>query len=450
MYFSPFRYTVGPEEWEVKRVRSVCAAILLCGATAITAAPVTLSYAGWNAAPATGAPALDTLELRMIGAWNEAHPETPVSTVRHLDPLTWEESLASAARAGTLPDVFVIRSLPLAIANGWLADLTDLVFADPEWRAVPVPVGNAVFHDHAVIAVPFTQQLMGYFVNIALVSREKYPVPDAGWSVAQFEALVRSLARPQKQVLGLAEEVQIPEWYPAAVSPHMRWFSWDGRGYNLDSAEFIGGVQMARRFFTSGWVFDGLKDEQRRKFASSWPGEAWEKGLTALRWDGTWSLSSFARLGFTWEFIGVPGGRTPIVNEWLGISRASANRAAAYQFARWMSFSRAGSLARLKIAGAEGLPIKSLPLTPDPLVLRAYFQAWGTPGIQRLYASLDAGIVDGVNLVPGFEMSRWNAPLSPDRKAGDVIWSSIRGALRIEEWASALNHAANEELRKAP
>jgi hypothetical protein len=65
----------------------------------------------------------------------------PRSVQRH-DPLTWEESLASAARAGTLPDVFVIRSLPLAIANGWLADLTDLVFADPEWRAVPVSGGK--------------------------------------------------------------------------------------------------------------------------------------------------------------------------------------------------------------------------------------------------------------------------------------------------------------------
>jgi multiple sugar transport system substrate-binding protein len=229
----------------------------------------------------------------------------------------------------------------------------------------------------------------------------------------------------------------------------MRWFTWDGRGYNLDSAEFISGVQMARRFFTGGWVFDGLKDEQRRKFASSWPGEAWEKGLTALHWDGTWSLSSFARLGFSWEFVGVPGGRTPIVNDWLGISHTSANRAAAYQFARWMSFSRAGSLARLKIAGSEGLPVKSLPLTPDPQVLSAYFQAGGTPGIRKLYASLDAGIVEGVNLVPGYETSRWNAPLTADKKAGDVIWSSIRGTLKIAEWAPRLNDAANQELRKA-
>ena len=242
----------------VRRVfSSTCAAVMLC-AQPIVASPVTLSYAGWNTAAASRAPALDTLELRMIAAWNEAHPESAVISVQQLDPVTWEERLASAAGSGTLPDVFVVRSLPLAIAKGWLADITDLVFADPEWRAVPVPVGNAVFHDHSVIALPFTQQLVGYFVNTELVSREKYPVPDAGWSVAQFEALVRSLARPQKQVLGLAEEVQIPEWYPSAVSSHLRWFAWDGRGYNLDSAEFTSGVQMARRFFTRGWVFDGL------------------------------------------------------------------------------------------------------------------------------------------------------------------------------------------------
>ncbi|MGD0725622.1 MAG: hypothetical protein ABSB63_08660 [Spirochaetia bacterium] len=38
----------------------------------------------------------------MIAAWNEAHPEAPVSTVQQLDPVTWEERLATAARSGTL------------------------------------------------------------------------------------------------------------------------------------------------------------------------------------------------------------------------------------------------------------------------------------------------------------------------------------------------------------
>ena len=415
----------------------------------IAADPVTLSYAGWNTAPAAGAPVLDTLELRMIAAWNEAHPEAQVTSVQQLEPVTWEQRLATAAQSGTLPDVFVVRSLPRAIAGGWLADITDLVFADPDWRYVPIPVGNAVFHNHVVIALPFTQQLLGYFVNTDLLAGEKYPVPDARWTVAQFEALAGSLARPQKRVLGLSEEVQIPEWYPAAVSSRMRWFTWDGRAYNLDSAEFITGVQMARRFFASGWVFDALKEEQRKKFDSRWPGEAWEKGSVALHWGGTWSLSSFARLGFAWEFIGVPGGRTPIVNDWLGISRSSAHRAAAYQLARWMSFSTDGSIARLRIARDEGLPMKSLPLTTDPRVLRAYFQDWGTPGIRRLYASLDAGIMEGLNVVPGYQMSRWNAAISTDRKTGDVIWNSIRGTLKITEWAPRLDAAANQELRKA-
>ncbi len=433
----------------VRRVFSAaCAAIMLC-AEGIGAGPVTLSYAGWNAAPAKGAPALDTLELRMIAAWNEAHPEAQVTSVQQLDPVTWEERLAAAARSGTLPDVFAVRSLPRAITGGWLADITDLVFADPDWRYVPIPVGNAVFHDHAVIALPFTQQLLGYFVNIDLVAGERYPVPDSRWTVAQFEALVGSLARPRKRVLGLSEEVQIPEWYPAAASSRLRWFAWDGRRYNLDSAEFIAGVQMARRFFASGWVFDALKEEQKKNLDSSWPGEAWEKGSVALHWGGTWSLSSCARLGFAWEFIGVPGGRTPIVNDWLGISRSSTHPAAAYQFARWMSFSVDGSVARLRIAGEEGLPVKSLPLTTDPRVLRAYFQSWGTPGIRRLYTSLDAGIMEGLNVVPGYQMSRWNAGISADRKAGDVIWNSIRGALKITEWAPRLNEAANQELRKA-
>ena len=411
--------------------------------------PVTLSYAGWNAAPAGGTPVLDGLELRMIAAWNDAHPESPVASIQQLDPVTWEKRLAAAARSGTLPDVFVVRSLPPAIAGGWLADITDLAFADPDWRYVPIPVGNAVFHDHAVIALPFTQQLLGYFVNTDLVAGEKYPVPDTRWTVAQFEALVASLARPQKRLLGLSEEVQIPEWYPAAASSHLRWFSWDGRRYNLDSAEFIAGAQMARRFFSNGWVFDALKDEQRKKLGSSWPGEAWEKGSVALSWGGTWLLSSFARLGFAWEFIGVPGGRTPIVNEWLGISRASPYRAAAYQFARWMSISTDGGVARLRIAADEGLPVEGFPLTTEPRVLRAYFQNWGTPGIRRLYASLDAGIVEGLNVVPGYQDSRWNAGVLADRNIGEVIWSSIRGTLKIAEWAPRLNDAANQELRKA-
>src|SRR5208283_4670064 len=101
------------------------------------------------------------------------------------------------------------------------------------------------------------------------------------------------------------------------------------------------------------------------------------------------------------------------------------------------------------IAADEGLPVKSLPLTTDPRALRAYFQNWGTPGIRRLYGSLDSGIMEGLNVVPGYQMSRLNAGVSADRRTGDVIWQSIRGVLKIAEWAPRINDAANQELRKA-
>ncbi len=143
----------------------------------------------------------------------------------------------------------------------------------------------------------------------------------------------------------------------------------------------------------------------------------------------------------------IPGGRTPIVNEWLGISRASSQRAAAYQFARWMSFSKAGSIARLRIAGDEGLAVKSLPVTIDPQVQEAYFQKQGTPGLRKPYASLKRGSSKGSTLCLG---TRCRGGMPRSRlEVGDVIWNSIRGTLKIAEWAPRLNDAANRELRDA-
>ncbi|WP_173917629.1 extracellular solute-binding protein [Halobacillus sp. Marseille-Q1614] len=76
---------------------------------------VTLSIASWS----FGTEGEANLDRMMLDAFMEEHPNIKVEIDESIsDP--WEESLASAASAGEMPDVFAIAHLPTGIANDWM------------------------------------------------------------------------------------------------------------------------------------------------------------------------------------------------------------------------------------------------------------------------------------------------------------------------------------------
>jgi multiple sugar transport system substrate-binding protein len=435
----------------MRRALLVLPGILLAASLAGAPAKVTLTYAAWN----LGTAEENNLERRMLDAWNTENPDIQVVPAAATEPGDgWTPGLVAAAAAGEFPDVVMITMMPDYVAKGWLADLTGIAAGDPEWAKLPGLVRRSTTLNFRIYSVPYAQQMKGFFVNDDLLARNNAKLPDESWTIADFTGIVKKLTQPSKPSVGLAEEIDIPDWYPIAASSGYGWFARDDWGYHLDSAAYRAGIDLARSFFANGYVWAKLPDTARRAIGASWSGEAFARGYAALMWGTTAMLGEAAAWTFRWDFLPVPGthGRFVSVPEYLGIGAASKSPMEAYALAKYMSgFSRKGLLKRIDLVKESGgrFSLGTLPLTRDRDILNSYLALMNMPSLSELFANPDDSVMDPFKWVPGYRFSRWDAPVTGDQTIGDMIWSSVRGDVKFSDVAAQLNRIANEGYRDA-
>ena len=137
---------------------------------------ITLRYANWN----LGTEEENNIQRQMVQAYMEAHPNVTVEFVDMSAEGGWDAVLTSYAAKGELPDVFMANNVPLYVANGWLADLTDLTAADADWENVPQALKDGVTYNGQVLGLPAAQFVMGYFVNKDIYEEANLDAPEYG------------------------------------------------------------------------------------------------------------------------------------------------------------------------------------------------------------------------------------------------------------------------------
>jgi multiple sugar transport system substrate-binding protein len=410
---------------------------------------VVITYVNWN----LGTEAENNIERQMIKAFEESHPNIKIQLDENFDYSKYMESLSAAAAAGKLPDVIMLPNIPFGLSNEWLRDISEFTSGDPEWASLPQVLEQATHYGNGIYAIPAGMYFMGYFINQDLFEEANLPELDFAPTWDEFANAVKTLNNPGQGIIGLAEEVQIPEWYPASLKSEFGWFTWDGQQYHLNDAAFIEGVNKARELFQGKYTYESLSEEQKAQYNAGWFGEVWDQGKIAIRWDGTWATLGYSQLNFKSKFIGVPGGRFTLVGDFMGISKSSKHPKEAYEFAKFMTFGKDGILKRIEL-NKDG-SYTSLPLTTDQAVLDQYFASGAYPGLEEAFAQIDKAIVEGVKIVPGYVRSRWEAPTGvkigdkENANLGDLIFDSMRGTTRIEDYADQINRLANEEYQKA-
>ncbi|MEI8094138.1 MAG: extracellular solute-binding protein [Spirochaetales bacterium] len=411
----------------------------------LSAQTVTLKYANWN----LGTAEENNIERQMIAAFMETHPNI---VVKIDDRITgdWPAALAAAAAAGGLPDVFMLQTIPGALANDWVMDISALAKADKEYSTLPKVVSGATVYNGKTFAVPFALHMMGYFVNKDVFEGANAKAPTTAWKLADFTKIMKDYNQPASGVLPLSEEVQIVDWYASAANPKMGYFTWDGSKFNLNSKEFLEGIALAKSLWTAPAVWEAQPKDIKDKFPGGWHGEAWNNGNIALRWDGTWAVPDITKLAkFNWDFIGVPGGRTIIVNDYVGIANGTKRPAEAYEFAKWMSWGKEGFLKRLQLAAKANTLPSTLPMVTDKTVLDAYFKVQTVPGVKALYATLDKGVVEAFKWLPGYIPARWDGQVKAGQKIGDLLWNSVRGDVKVADVIDELNTLSNTKYKEA-
>ncbi|NWG34686.1 MAG: extracellular solute-binding protein [Chloroflexi bacterium] len=413
--------------------------------------PVTIRYANWN----VGTEEENNLQRQLVKAYMEMHPNVTVEFVDMSMEGRWDEKLTNYAAKGELPDVFMADGTPLYVKNGWLADLTDLVANDPDWQDVPQVLKDAVTYNGKVLGLPAAQFVMGYFVNQDLFEAANLDAPVYGVSADDFFAATTALTDVQKGKLGLDEMEFIMGWYPSTQDPNLKWFSYDGQHMNYNSAAFKAGIAKAGEMKPHTW--QGLSDEQKPNFKSVGPWELFLNQESGVRWDGGWAVPGYAGATFNWDFMGVPGGNQALVADIIVVSKTASNLEAAYDFAKWMTFSKEGYAKEAELAKAAATVPTRMPVSVNADSIDLYMSFVGDkPGLRQALENLDNSLLESLaKIVPGYINARWEGKPGIDiGEDKDVnMWYMFNfandGKYKYEDYAAQLEEFANKILDEA-
>lgn len=413
---------------------------------------VTIRYANWN----VGTEEENNLQRQLIAAYEEAHPGVTVEFVDMSGDGRWDEKLTNYAARGELPDVFMADNTPYYVQNGWAADLSAMVADDADWQNVPQVLRNAVTYSDAVLGLPAAQFIMGYFINHDLFEAANLDAPVYGASVEDFFAAASALTDVQQGILGLHEMEPILGWYASTQDSNLRWFSYDGAHMNYNSDAFKAAVDAAITMLPNTW--QGLTDEQKTAFASQGPWELFANQESGAVWEGGWAVPSWVQNAtFNWDFLGIPGGNQAMVTDILVVSSSASDMAAAYDFARWMSFSSEGYMAEADLATAAGAVPTRMPVTVTPETIDLYLSFVGDrPGLRQALENLDGSLVESLaKIVPGYINARWEG--KPGIDIGDnldvnmwFMFANVQtGTYKYSDYSAQLEEFANGILDDA-
>lgn len=414
--------------------------------------PITLRYANWN----LGTEEENNIQRQLAKKYMELNPHVTIEFVDMSGEGSWDDKLTALAAKGELPDVFMADKTPLYVKNGWLADLTALVGSDADWPNVPDVLRNAVTYKGKVLGLPAAQFVMGYFVNEDLYEAANLDAPTYGVSVDEFFAVAAALTDVQKGKLGLDEMEFIMGWYANTQDANLKWFSFDGTHMNYNSAAFKAAVAKPGEVKAQTW--QGLSDEQKANFKSVGPWELFLNQEVGVRWDGGWAVPNIAQNAtFNWDFIGIPGGNQALVADIIVVAKTTANLEEAYNFAKWMTFSRDGYLAEATIAQAAGAVPTRMPVYIDADTVNMYLSFVGDkPGLRAALENLDSSLLESLaKIVPGYVNARWEGKPGIDiGEDKDVnMWYMFNfandGRYKYEDYSAQLEQFANRLLDEA-
>jgi len=426
--------------------------VLFISLVPVQAQGVTIRYANWN----VGTEEENNIQRQLVAAYVEAHPEVTIEFVDMSGDGRWDEKLTNMAARGELPDVWMADNAPYYVQNGWAADLTALVEGDPDWQNVPQVLQDAVTYDGVVLGVPAAQFIMGYFVNQDLFEAANLDAPAYGVSVEDFFAAAAALTDLQQGILGLHEMEPILGWYPSTQDANLGWFSFDGAHMNYNSDAFRAAVDTALEMRPHTW--QGLSEEQLTAFTATGPWELFLNQESGAVWDGGWAVPGFVQNAtFNWDFVGIPGGNQAMVTDILVVSSTAADQAAAFDFAKWMSFSAEGYAAEAAIATAAGGVPTRMPVSISAESIDLYLSFVGDkPGLRQALENLDSSLVESLaKIVPGYVNARWEG--HPGLDIGDnldvnigfVFGNIASDAFKFEDLSAQLEEFANGILDEA-
>jgi multiple sugar transport system substrate-binding protein len=137
------------------------------------------------------------------------------------------------------------------------------------------------------------------------------------------------------------------------------------------------------------------------------------------------------------------------------VSKTAANQQAAYEFAKWMTFSKEAYAAEVKLA-EEMETAPKMPVSMDDESREMYLKLFDKPGIEAALDNLDNSLVESLaKVVPGYVNARWEGKPGiaigeeADVNVGYILSNVHTGEYKYEDYSAQLEEFANKQLADA-
>ncbi|EXX86722.1 hypothetical protein BG53_05600 [Paenibacillus darwinianus] len=397
---------------------------------------VTLKWATWMSPEESD---------RYIKAFEATHPNIKIVKDTAVD-WPWNEKLSAVAAAGELPDVMWTFGVPFAAANGWLEDLTPYLNNDDEYGQGKTfkNLDATANYDGKQYALPHSLFLFGINLNLDLFEKENVPVPPMNWTMEDMRDAAVKLTKFNDQQFGMSNVAALRETLPAQIDSNLQWNTWDGEKFNFTSPAFKQATDFVDELMYSDKVtYDIYKPEEIQQWfgKDQWP---WMLGKVAMQYDGTWSIGGNAQNAkFKWDIRPVPAGdggqKIPMVTDYVGMSSSSKYKEEAFEFIKWLTFSKEGWMQRLQ----PEWPLGSVPLVNDEEVWNLYLGREDMPeGMKEMVKMIPDGFTDLLKWLPGYQTAL-------DTVFGPTMKDVTERKVKVEDVAADLEKRMNDTYQSA-
>ncbi|SEO66228.1 ABC transporter substrate-binding protein [Paenibacillus sp. OV219] len=391
------------------------------------------------------------LEEEMLKAFMEKYPNI---TVEYDKSITFppEPTLTAAAAAGTMPDVFTMKDVPLAITNDWLLDLAPYWDKDEESKSVYKNIADMAVYDSKRYAMGTFQYAEGVFVNKTLFEKNNVKLPSYNWTFDEMIELAKKFSKPDEFYYGIGGpwgDLGFQEWLPMNNDNSFGWDTYDGDKFHFTSQDWIDAYNLKLELRRLK-VDDVMTGAQKKKLWGDEGAWTFQKGHSAMAIDYSWNMgwipSEMKKAGAgDVDFYPMPSGkagqRIQTILDFIGVSSTTEHPEAAYELAKWMTWGKDGALKRADIEKAAGQPVTKYPTADQPEVWAKLEANLTLPGEKEVMKLMSNAVP--MPIVPGWnDFAAWDT----ENKFTEKLNS---GEYKVADKAKEFEDKANEFVAKA-
>lgn len=443
-----------------------------------------VTYCGWD----LGTESEPTLKSKLIDKFNSEHETIIIEAIRHQG--SYDAYLSTMASDQSLPDVFLVNSVPTAVISKLAKDITELTAADEEWKDVESSLKEAITFNNKVFAIPSAQNYMGFMANYDLIDEyapagseeaEKKFAPGAFTTKEFFDtAKITKDATPTDGtgIIGINATGDMINWLPSTLdttgkTKHYVWNAEDKKfdftnQVMIDALSAIQELGNKNSKFTFNSYKGGEQENEACKtiFGTTDENTLFESGQMAFLQAATYYSFNIDEEDMNYKFIAYPDARVVSAADFLCISRSASNPEAAFEVAKYLSYGQAGLTACYELAETGEVKLTGLPITTNKTLTDKWFDYVTLPGVKEVYEKVVSGdievMVEGNKSVPGFKNARFDFQTGISIEGvrngdpltiGDFIWDVCEGSISINDYTTKMTKELadkiNEEIVKA-